>query len=192
MRLSLVHSVVLGAAAVTCCGFGEPFPPPGHGAVAIHGRYSLHGPLVTVIAPHARLRLRLATLVMEDSALRCAAALPRHGGMLRPLAPSKRPLRFGPRFLYARVDEVGLDVNRRVTRVVHDAPRYHDSLMSATANPWSLGNVRYVIDVPAGEAARDGLVRGARARILASPAELQLEPDHSVPPPLPCRGPVQL
>lgn len=129
---------------------------------------------------------------MEDSALECVAKLPRHGGMLRPLSPSTRPIGFGPRFLYAHVDEVGLDVNRRVTRVVHDAPRYQDSSMHAIAHPWSLGNARYVIDVPAGEAARDGLVPGARARILASPADLQLERDHSVPPPLPCRGPVQL
>ena len=129
---------------------------------------------------------------MEDSALGCVAALPRHGGMLRPLAALKRPFRFGPLFLYAHVDEVGLDVNRRVTRIVHDAPRYQDNSMHAIAHPWSLGNARYVIDVPAGEAARDGLLPGRRVRILASAAELQLEPDHSVPPPLPCRGPVQL
>lgn len=169
-------------------------PPPWHSSAAaeMRGRYALRGPLVTVIAPRARLRLRLATLVMEDAALRCVAALPRHGGMLRPLNSSARPLRFGPHFLYAHVDEVGIGSGYRVTRVVRDAPRYPSSTMHGTQTPWSLGDARFVIDVPAGEAVPDGLLPGARVRILASAQQLRLEPDHSVPAPLPCRGPVEL
>ena len=131
---------------------------------------------VVVRAPHATLRLRLATRVGEDLALHCATELPRHGGMLVSVRPANEPTIFTPRYQFAHVDEVALDESGIVIAAVLDAPR-----ITARSDPAFVVRARYIIDVPAGEALADGLVPGQKVRIEADAATLIPERDHSRP-----------
>jgi len=132
---------------------------------------------VVVRAPHATLRLRLATRVGEDLALHCAKELPPHGGMLISVRPSNGATIFTPRYQFAHVDEVALDESGTVVAAVFDAPR-----ITARSDPAFVVRARYIIDVPAGEALADGLVPGQKVRIEADAATLVPERDHSRPP----------
>lgn len=133
--------------------------------------------VVVVRAPHATLRLRLATRVGEDLALHCARELPPHGGMLVSVRPAKGATIFAPRYQFAHVDEVALDEFGTVVAAVLDAPR-----ITARSDPAFVVRARYIIDVPAGEALADGLVPGQKVRIEADAATLIPERDHSRPP----------
>ena len=132
---------------------------------------------VIVRAPHATLRLRLATRVGEDLALHCAKELPSHGGMLVSVRPANGATLFSPRYQFAHVDEVALDEFGTVVAAVLDAPRFTGESGAAF-----VVRARYIIDVRAGEALADGLVPGAKVRIEADAATLVPERDRSRPP----------
>lgn len=132
--------------------------------------------IVVVRAPHATLRLRLATRAGEDLALHCAKELPAHGGMLVSVRPANGATIFSPRYQFAHVDEVALDGSGTVIAAVLDAPR-----ITAQSDGAFVVRARYIIDVPAGEALADGLVPGQKVRIEADAATLVPERDHSRP-----------
>jgi len=153
--------------------------------VAKAGRYTPEGPHVTVLAPGARLDLRLATLVGESVALACVRQLPRHGGMLLSVYDTGHPGLFTPRYFYVHVDEVAVDPSGRVIADVLDMP-LRDDHADPTQRVGFVAHARYIIDVPAGEAVNDGLIPGQRVKVIAASKTLQPERDHSVPAPPSC------
>jgi hypothetical protein len=163
--LGLLLSLVLAPAAPSRAA--EPLPPDRDPTARV----------VVVRAPHATLRLRLATRVGEDLALHCATELPPHGGMLVSVRPANGATIFTPRYQFAHVDEVALDGSGTVIAALLDAPR-----ITARSDAAFVVRARYIIDVPAGEALADGLVPGQKVRIEADAATLIPERDHSRPP----------
>lgn len=149
-------------------------------------RYGSRGSVIVVHAPHATLRLRLATLVGEELALQCVIALPPHGGMLL-VARTTAPTLFGPRYAYARTDSVALNDSSTVIAVVLDARRQQEepgmsgSLFAPSTSSTCLGR----------RSARRRLVRATASA--STPTHFaHAERDHSVPARILCREPEPL
>jgi uncharacterized membrane protein (UPF0127 family) len=163
--VGIALGVLISVVSMTTPIVTFPSPEP------IPAEYGPGARVVLVRAPHATLRLFLATRVGEGVALLCVKELPTHGGMLLSVSNANRPTLFAPRYQFAHVDEIALDSSGTVVAGVLDMPQF-----TLRSSGHFLVRARYLIDVPAGEALADGLVPGEKVSIEADEETLTAEP----------------
>lgn len=121
-------------------------------------------PVVVVAAPQASLRLEVArTEPQREHGLMDRTSLPAHTGMLF-VFEQDGPLTFWMKDTLVPLDMVFVAANgtvRSVATAVQPAPK---SAADATI-PLEPGVGKYVIELPSGEAARDGIKPGVRLTI---------------------------
>jgi uncharacterized membrane protein (UPF0127 family) len=125
-----------------------------------------HLPTISVIAPNATLTLQVArTGAQEETGLMWVTALPPHTGMIF-LFSMEQPQSFWMKDTLIPLDMVfvgGDDIVRHVfTNVAVVAPTLPDAKI-----PLETANGKYVIELPAGEAALDGIVEGTKLNVSA-------------------------
>ncbi len=116
---------------------------------------------VSIVAPKATLTVRVAdTVATREYGLMCMRELAPHGGMIFVFNDGDQHRSFWMKNTLIPLDMVFVSAVGRVTSVAVDVP----STTPATADadiPWRNGAGAYVIELAAGEAARDGIVTGA-------------------------------
>lgn len=116
-------------------------------------------PVVVVRAPSADLRLEVATTPeQQERGLMYRTSLPPHTGMLFVFA-SDGALAFWMKNTLVPLDMVFVAAGGRVRSVARNVAPATPS-MSDEQIPRENGAGKYVIELPAGEAARDGIVPG--------------------------------
>ncbi|HEY5258334.1 MAG TPA: DUF192 domain-containing protein [Candidatus Baltobacteraceae bacterium] len=121
-------------------------------------------PTITVAAPRAMLTLQIArTPAQQEAGLMWVTALAPHAGMLF-VFPSDQPLSFWMKNTLIPLDMVFVGADGRVRKVFADVPVV-DSALADDRIPLEIASGRYVIELPAGEAAADGIVSGTPLRI---------------------------
>jgi uncharacterized membrane protein (UPF0127 family) len=118
-------------------------------------------PVITLHAPAAALRAQIArTEAQRERGLMGVASLKPHTGMLF-VFDKDAPVGFWMKDTLIPLDMVFIAADGRVTSVAADVPVVPlDTPDSAI--PERNGEGKYVLELPAGEAAHDGLRRGAR------------------------------
>lgn len=122
-------------------------------------------PTVLVEAPRAELKVEVANTFEErERGLMFRTALPPHTGMLF-VFPSEAPsIDFWMKNTVIPLDMVFVDRRGIVTHVAADVPATTPSTPDARI-PRRGGRAKFVFELPAGEAASDGLAPGAAVRI---------------------------
>ncbi len=124
---------------------------------------------VTIVdAPRAQLRLETATTELErERGLMSRSALAPHTGMLF-VFDSDGPVSFWMKDTLVSLDMVFVSSDGTVRRVFARVPTV---ALDTPDNdiPLESGRARYVIELGAGEAARDGIVPGVRLRCAGAP-----------------------
>lgn len=123
------------------------------------------------VAKHARLRFPGGRMIRVDVAdtprtreigLMCRKALPRDYGMLF-VFPSEQPLNFWMKKTLVALDIVWIGADKRVT-VIHDRMKKSEVDTPDDRVAVAGGRGQYVLELPAGDAARRGLKVGDRLR----------------------------
>jgi uncharacterized membrane protein (UPF0127 family) len=116
---------------------------------------------ITITAPKAALAVRVAnTYATREYGLMCITSLAPHTGMVFVFSDGDLRRSFWMKNTLIPLDMVFVRKNGRVDTVAANVP----STTPATTDldiPWRYGIGTYVIELAAGEAARDGIVRGA-------------------------------
>ncbi len=118
---------------------------------------------ITLDAPHAELQVQVAISGVErERGLMGVRRLPRHTGMLFVFAADET-VAFWMKDTLVPLDMVFISpqgvVRQIFARVPVLSPATPDALI-----PTEQGSAKFVLELPAGEAARDGIVPGARIR----------------------------
>jgi len=118
-------------------------------------------PMVTVQAPKAELHLQLAVTEPErERGLMDVTHLPPHTGMIF-VFDADAPVAFWMKDTLIPLDMVFLGADGTVRQVFAKVPVVARSLPDGKI-PLEQGSAKYVIELPAGEAASDGLRSGVR------------------------------
>jgi uncharacterized membrane protein (UPF0127 family) len=118
-------------------------------------------PIVSVQAPKAELRLQVArTEPQRERGLMSVRRLPEHTGMLF-IFDSDAPVAFWMKDTLVSLDMVFLSPHGVVRTIFAKVPIVSPQLPDAQI-PLEQASAKYVIELPAGEAAQDGLHPGAR------------------------------
>lgn len=125
-------------------------------------------PVTVVVAPRAQLRLETATTDPErERGLMSRTSLPAHTGMLF-VFDSDEPVSFWMKDTLVPLDMIFVasdgTVRKVFTRVAPAAPDTPDNEI-----PLETASARYVIELPAGEAAADGIANGVHLRFARTP-----------------------
>jgi uncharacterized membrane protein (UPF0127 family) len=132
-------------------------------AVAAWTSCSAHAglPVVVVRAPNAQLRLEVArTEAQREHGLMDRTTLPAHTGMIFVFAQDG-PVNFWMKNTLVPLDMVFVAADGTVRSVDARVPTVSASLPDASI-PLESGRGQYVIELPAGEAAPDGIAPGVR------------------------------
>lgn len=149
----IFSSLVLALAAVSA---PSPLPTP----------QSL--PVMTLRAPHAQLRVQIAkTEAQRERGLMSVRHLRAHTGMLF-IFDADAPVAFWMKDTLIPLDMVFLASDGTVRKVFARVPVVSPQLPDADI-PLEQGSAKFVIELPSGEAAQDGLRPGARVAGLPSP-----------------------
>jgi len=156
MRFAL-RVAVLAVAAGTCAARADtPCPAPSATPDPVP---------VAVTAPKATLEVRVAnTWTTREYGLMCVTALAPHTGMIFVFSGGDRPQSFWMKNTLIPLDMVWVRNNGRVDTVAAKVPSTTTDTPDI-AIPRRLGTGTYVIELAAGEAARDGIVAGAHLDI---------------------------
>jgi len=120
---------------------------------------SLGIPFIIVHAPKATLHLEIANTEQErEQGLMNRVHLEPHSGMIF-VFPVDQQVDFWMKNTLISLDMVFVDSDGRVRQVTAHVPTVSPSLPDAEI-PLEPGNARYVIELAAGEAERDGIVPG--------------------------------
>lgn len=142
----IFSSLVLALAAVSA---PSPLPTP----------QSL--PVMTLRAPHAQLRVQIAkTEAQRERGLMSVRHLRAHTGMLF-IFDADAPVAFWMKDTLIPLDMVFLGADGTVRKVFANVPVVPRTLADDKI-PLEQGAAKYVIELPAGEAASDGLRPGVR------------------------------
>ena len=129
--------------------------------LAMAVRLAAFTPTATVAAPKATLRLAVAdTDRSRERGLMGVAALPAHAGMVFVFA-ADGPVQFWMKNTLIPLDMVFVSARGTVRSVASWVP----TVPGATPDDWipsRAGVAKYVIELNAGEAAKDGIVPGAK------------------------------
>ena len=118
-------------------------------------------PAITVRAPRARLHLQVAhTEEQRERGLMSVRALPPHTGMIF-VFDRDAPVAFWMKDTLIPLDMVFVAQDGSVRRIFASVPVVSPRLPDAQI-PLEQGTAKFVIELPAGEAAKDGLLPGAR------------------------------
>jgi uncharacterized membrane protein (UPF0127 family) len=156
-----VLSLSLGFAAAPA--FAQPVPQ----ATAQCGddQHPVSCRAVVVVAPSASLTMAVVnTFALREHGLMFRTSLEPHTGMLFVFAAEGNPVEFWMKNTLIPLDMVFIDRNGIVTTVAANVP----STTPATPDqdiPRRGGRAKFVLELPAGEAAGDGLRPGAFVRI---------------------------
>lgn len=121
-------------------------------------------PTIQVIAPKATLHLEVARTESErETGLMYRTKLPAHTGMLFVFAQDA-PIEFWMKNTLVPLDMVFIAANGRVRSVAADVPATTPTAPDAKI-PRRDGRAKYVIELPANEAARDGISIGTQLLI---------------------------
>jgi uncharacterized membrane protein (UPF0127 family) len=143
----MIFSALLAAALIAAAP--SPLPTPQSLAV------------LTVRAPKAELRLQVArTEPQRERGLMSVHRLPAHTGMLF-VFDGDAPVAFWMKDTLISLDMVFLSPQGLVRTIFPRVPVVSPELPDADI-PLEQGSAKYVIELPAGEAAEDGLQPGAR------------------------------
>ena len=116
-------------------------------------------PVVVVKAPGAQLHVEVATTPeQQERGLMYRTSLPAHTGMVF-VFPSDGPVTFWMKNTLVPLDMVFVGADGRV-RTVYAKVAPAPPSMPDDAIPREAGEAKYVIELPAGEAAGDGIVPG--------------------------------
>jgi uncharacterized membrane protein (UPF0127 family) len=116
---------------------------------------------VSVIAPKATLQLRVAdTFTTREYGLMCVTSLPAHTGMIFVFSGGDRRQSFWMKNTLIPLDMIFVRKNGRVDTVAANVPSTTTDTQDIDI-PWRYGTGSYVIELAAGEAANDGIVRGS-------------------------------
>jgi uncharacterized membrane protein (UPF0127 family) len=122
---------------------------------------------ILVHAPHAVLKLEVArTEAVRERGLMFRTILPAHTGMLF-VFDTDAPLAFWMKNTLVPLDMVFVAANGRVRSVAANVPIVPAGVPDA-AVPRRFGVAKYVVELPAKEAVRDGIVPGTRLPELAN------------------------
>ncbi len=125
-------------------------------------------PTTVVVAPKARLVLETATTDAErERGLMNRTALPPHTGMLF-VFDADGPISFWMKGTLISLDMVFVASDGTVRKVFAQVPVLPPNTPD-NAIPLESGPARYVIELPAGEAAKDGIESGTRLRFARTP-----------------------
>ena len=122
-------------------------------------------PVTTLSAPRATLRVQIArTAAQRERGLMSVTRLPRHTGMVF-VFDRDAPVSFWMKDTLIPLDMVFVSASGVVRAVYPSVPVVARSLPDSDI-PLEQGTAKYVIELPAGEAARDGLRVGVRVGAL--------------------------
>jgi len=125
-------------------------------------------PAVTVQAPKARLSLEIArTDAQRERGLMYRTQLAPHTGMIFVFARDEF-VNFWMKNTLIPLDMIFIGADGTVRRVFGNVPVLH-SQSSDDKIPLEGAQAKYVIELPAGEAAADGIARGTRLDVSAVP-----------------------
>lgn len=125
-----------------------------------------HLPTMTVRAPSATLTLQVAkTEWQREDGLMNVTALPEHTGMLF-VFPQDGPVAFWMKDTLIPLDMVFVGSDWKVRSVAARVPTVPPTMPDENI-PLERGNAKYVIELPSGEAAQDGIVPGVRLDAVA-------------------------
>ena len=125
---------------------------------------------VTVAAPKAELHLEVAqTAATREHGLMDRTSLPPHTGMIF-VFPQDAGQAFWMKNTLIPLDMVFVGADGKVRRVYAGVPVVPRSLPDDRI-PLENGVAKYVIELPAGEAARDGIVEGITLDLAGVPSE---------------------
>jgi uncharacterized protein len=120
-----------------------------------------------VHAPHAVLRLEIASNEVDrERGLMFRTSLPAHTGMLF-VFDTDAPVAFWMKNTLLPLDMVFVAADGRVRSVASNVPIASAGIPNADI-PRRYGVAKYVIELPAKEAARDGIMPGTRLRELVN------------------------
>ena len=124
-------------------------------------------PSLSVHAPKATLRLEIAnTEAQREHGLMDRHVLPAHTGMVF-VFEKDQPVEFWMKNTLVPLDMVFVAANGTVRSIAVDVPTVALSTPDDRI-PRRAGSAKYVIELPAGEAAKDGIVAGTRLTKLAT------------------------
>ena len=125
-------------------------------------------PTVVVQAPRASLTLEVAaTGAQREHGLMNRPKLPEHTGMLFVFS-GDAPLEFWMKNTLVPLDMLFLGPDGTVRKIAANVPTADPKAPDALI-PRESGTGKYVIELPAGESARDGIVRGTRLTLPVLP-----------------------
>lgn len=125
-------------------------------------------PITQVSAPRARLILETATTQIErERGLMNRTSLPAHTGMLF-VFDVDGPVSFWMKDTLLSLDMLFVASDGSVRKIVARVPVVPQTLPD-DAIPLESGSARYVIELPAGEAALDGISLGVRLHFAGTP-----------------------
>lgn len=120
-----------------------------------------HLPTISVHAPHAMLTLQVATTEQErETGLMSVTKLPAHTGMVF-VFEQDGPVEFWMKDTLVPLDMVFVAADGTVRSVAANVPVVPEST-SDDKIPTRPGNAKFVIELPAGEASRDGIATGVQ------------------------------
>ena len=127
---------------------------------------------ITIVAPKATLHLQVARTESErEMGLMYRAALPVHTGMLF-VFPHDAPIEFWMKNTLIPLDMIFIAADGRVRSIAANVPATKRNTPDA-AIPRRDGEAEYVIELPANEAASDGITPGLPLPIKVPPEPLQ-------------------
>ncbi len=125
-------------------------------------------PMTLVEAPGAQLRLETASTPAERArGLMSRTFIPPHTGMIF-VFDADAPISFWMKDTLVPLDMVFVASDGVVRKIFADVPVLSPNVPDADI-PLESASARYVIELPAGEAARDGIVPGVRLRFARAP-----------------------
>jgi len=131
-------------------------------------------PVVTIAAPNAQLRLEVAnTPATREYGLMNRTSVPEHTGMIF-VFDQDAPIQFWMKNTLVPLDMVFVAGDGSVRSVYANVPTVPPTL-SDDKIPLEGGVAKYVIELAAGEAARDGLVAGTKLNLASLPLAVSKE-----------------
>jgi uncharacterized membrane protein (UPF0127 family) len=123
---------------------------------------------ISVAAPNATLALRVAnTWPTREYGLMCVTDLPAHTGMIFVFSDGDQRRSFWMKNTLIPLDMVFVKKSGAVDTVAANVPATTTDTTELDI-PWRYGVGEYVIELPAGDAARDGIVRGTHLDLRAA------------------------